>query len=81
MSGANALEEDVRKLQHQKKHSDARITEHPSMREATINYDEPIVASVESQNTTVNTVNLKRCRGERNFYKSRNDNNNFKRNF
>src|ERR1043165_6873787 len=48
--GANALEEDVRKLQHQKKHSDARITEHPSMREATINYDEPVIASVESQN-------------------------------
>jgi hypothetical protein len=51
--GANALEEDVRKLQHQKKHADTRITEHPSMREATINYDEPVVP-VESQNETQN---------------------------
>ncbi|CAB4476753.1 uncharacterized protein OCT59_016910 [Rhizophagus irregularis] len=48
--GATALEEDVRKLQHQKKHADTRITEHPSMREATINYDEPVVAPAESQN-------------------------------
>ncbi|CAG8814699.1 7453_t:CDS:2, partial [Racocetra persica] len=37
--GATALDEDVRKLQHQKKHADTRITESPSMREATINYD------------------------------------------
>ncbi|CAG8670132.1 14150_t:CDS:2, partial [Acaulospora colombiana] len=40
--GAGALnEEDVRKLQHSKKHADTRISEHPSMREATINYDDP----------------------------------------
>ncbi|CAG8586073.1 18931_t:CDS:2, partial [Acaulospora morrowiae] len=46
--GANALnEEDVRKLQHQKKHADTRINEHPSMREATINYDDPLHAQVE----------------------------------
>ncbi len=50
MTGANALEEDVRKLQHQKKHADTRITDHPSMREATINYDEPVVQN-KSQST------------------------------
>lgn len=50
MAGTTVLEEDVRKLQHQKKHADTRITEHPSMREATINYDEPVVAPIESQN-------------------------------
>ncbi|CAG8558671.1 11660_t:CDS:10 [Diversispora eburnea] len=41
--GANALDEDdVRKLQHQKKHTDTRIYEDPSMREATINYDDKL---------------------------------------
>ncbi|CAI2162612.1 6973_t:CDS:2 [Funneliformis geosporum] len=53
--GANALEEDVRKLQHQKKHADARITEHPSMREATINYDEPVTTPVEPRNKSKST--------------------------
>ncbi|CAG8476850.1 2183_t:CDS:10 [Cetraspora pellucida] len=38
--GTTALDgNDVRKLQYQKKHADTRITENPSMREATINYD------------------------------------------
>ncbi|CAG8522387.1 10954_t:CDS:10 [Funneliformis caledonium] len=53
--GANALEEDVRQLQHQKKHTDVRITDHPSMREATINYDEPVTTSVEPRNKSKST--------------------------
>ncbi|CAG8450806.1 8089_t:CDS:10 [Ambispora leptoticha] len=42
-------DEAVRKLQHQKKHADSRITEDPSIREATINYDDPILLANENK--------------------------------
>ncbi|CAG8440706.1 13593_t:CDS:10 [Ambispora gerdemannii] len=48
--GTIALDEEaVRKLQHQKKHADTRITEDPSIREATINYDDPILLATENK--------------------------------
>jgi hypothetical protein len=65
LTGANALEEDVRKLQHQKKHADTRITEHPSMREATINYDEPVVAPTESQNKSQPTTKVNKNKAKK----------------
>ena len=42
----------MRKLQLLKKHSDTRITEEPSMREATINYDDPARLTTESKTIT-----------------------------
>jgi hypothetical protein len=65
LTGANALEEDVRKLQHQKKHADTRITDHPSMREATINYDEPVVGPVESQNKSQSTPRVNKNKAKK----------------
>ncbi|CAG8455189.1 25047_t:CDS:10 [Dentiscutata erythropus] len=54
--GTVALDEnDVRKLQHQKKHADTRITEHPSMREATIDYDAISASTANGSSTTNNT--------------------------
>ncbi|RHZ45569.1 hypothetical protein Glove_669g3 [Diversispora epigaea] len=55
--GANALDEgDVRKLQHQKKHTDTRIYEDPSMREATINYDEKLRTQTNAQTNAQTNV-------------------------
>ncbi|CAG8792809.1 8185_t:CDS:10 [Gigaspora margarita] len=50
-------ENDVRKLQHQKKHADTRITEHPSMREATIDYDAIAASTVNGSSTSANNTN------------------------
>ena len=42
----------MRKLQLLKKHSDTRITEEPSIREATINYDDPTRLTTETKTIT-----------------------------
>ncbi|KAG9291541.1 hypothetical protein G9A89_021960 [Geosiphon pyriformis] len=62
--GVTALDEEaVRKLQHQKKHADTRISEDPSMREATINYDDPVHLNderIKDEKTSKNKLSKKK---------------------